>query len=1178
MPENNSFNNTTGISYSDYETINDIRNRLLDTILIWIVVLGAPVMFFIFMHHLSVGGLPIILSYFIVYLACATALFLHKYISYKSKTLIIFFCTVIVGIISIFKWGLIGMGIPFFIFSSILITLFLGMRSGIIITVTNLITISISAILFHMELLHYDFSLNEYALALPSWITAGSAYIFFTTVLFFSLGRMYYFMNSTIEKLKTQTFELQNVKENLEKEIQGRKQAEKALQESEENFQIILESLPGSVFIHDLEGKNLIVNDEACRVMGYSREELLDKTVQEAESEPFDMDNARKRWQQLVETGESIAFETKTRRSDGLIYNLEVRLKSIILQGQPVILVIAFDITERKQAETALRESEETFRTVLENLPGCVSVHDLEGRHLMVNEETCTVNGYTREELLNMNIAETAHPDFHLNDAKQMWQRIESGKSFTFDTLTRRKDGSLYDSEVHLTKIMLGGQAVILSLVFDITERKKTEENLARLSELERMISGISSGFVGMVHDEIDTYINEALASIGKKTGVDHAYLALIHPDGGAVDNINEWCADNTVPQLDNLKNIHPDKDFPWFSEQIRSKDIVHIPNVEKLPSEAHLEKSHFRNRGIKSIIALVLRQGENLIGLMGFDAVHEKKIWSDDEIVVLRIIGETFSSAIQRKHVEEEQEKLQVQLATAVDLAHLGPWELDIEDRIFILNEHFYRIYHTTAEEMGGYTMTSEEYARRFVHPDDIHLIEENLKRAFEPEAPVFNRDEHRMFYADGTLGYVMVQMSLVKNSKGIPVKAYGVNQDITEWKSAQEKLRESEEKLARSKKMESLGLLAGGVAHDLNNVLSGIVSYPELLLMDLPEDSKIRKPIETIQKSGEKAVAIVQDLLTIARGAVTIKEPLNLNDIIDEYLSSPEFIKLKVYHSSININTDLYPDLFNIRGSQIHIKKVIMNLVSNASEAIEGKGVVTISTSNIYLDKPISRYEDVKTGEYIVLSVSDNGPGIAPNNLERIFEPFFTKKVMGVSGTGLGLTVVWNIVQDHSGYIDVISNESGTKFDLYFPITRDELLDKTTHVMLEEIKGRGEDILVIDDVENQREISCKMLDILGYRYVPVVSGEEAIAYLKENRVNLILLDMIMEPGISGRETYEQIVKIHPKQKAVIVSGFSQTEDVVAIQKLGAGQYIKKPFTLTELGTAIKEELKKGN
>jgi len=398
----------------------------------------------------------------------------------------------------------------------------------------------------------------------------------------------------------------------------------------------------------------------------------------------------------------------------------------------------------------------------------------------------------------------------------------------------------------------------------------------------------------------------------------------------------------------------------------------------------------------------------------------------------------------------------------------------------------------------------------------------------------------------------------------------------DVTKRKWAEKTLRESEEKLARSKKMESLGLLAGGVAHDLNNVLSGIVSYPELILMDLPEDSKFRKPIETLQESGHRAAAIVQDLLTVARGVATTKEVLNLNDQVCDYLHSPEFNKLEQFQPTVTIKTNLDRDLFNIAGSHVHIRKVVMNLVSNASEAIEGSGNVTISTVNCYVDRPLKGYADVSIGEYAILSVSDDGSGISSDDLERIFEPFYTKKIMGRSGTGLGLAVVWNVVQDHKGYIDVVTGENGTTFELYFPITRDEISDKTLSIPIKDYKGKGETILVVDDLESQREIYCKMLDKLGYKTKVVSSGEEAVEYLKENTVDLILLDMIMDPGINGRETYERIIKIHPKQKAIIVSGFALTDEVKEAQKLGVGQYIKKPITFEKIGLAVKEELKK--
>ncbi|MFO7559402.1 MAG: response regulator [Desulfobacterales bacterium] len=246
------------------------------------------------------------------------------------------------------------------------------------------------------------------------------------------------------------------------------------------------------------------------------------------------------------------------------------------------------------------------------------------------------------------------------------------------------------------------------------------------------------------------------------------------------------------------------------------------------------------------------------------------------------------------------------------------------------------------------------------------------------------------------------------------------------------------------------------------------------------------------------------------------------------------------------------------------------------NASEAVERGGNVFISTMNRYLDKPIRGYDDINIGEYVVISVSDDGPGISSSDLERMFEPFYTKKVMGRSGTGIGLTVVWNTVQDHKGYIDVASDEDGTIFQLYFPITRDELLAEDLPRTIKDYKGDGETILIIDDVESQIEITCTMLDRLGYKTKAFSSGEEAVEYLKEHTVDLVLLDMIMDPGINGRETYERIIKIHPNQKAIIVSGFSETDEVKETIKLGAGQYVKKPITLEKIGLAVKQELLK--
>jgi PAS domain S-box-containing protein len=462
-------------------------------------------------------------------------------------------------------------------------------------------------------------------------------------------------------------------------------------------------------------------------------------------------------------------------------------------------------------------------------------------------------------------------------------------------------------------------------------------------------------------------------------------------------------------------------------------------------------------------------------------------------------------------------------------------------------------------------------------VHPDDLERVAKEVEvYSGDKTRTGFFHEPYRVITKDGKVKWLDDRTYIRRDDEG-NVKHYeGIVVDITDSMQAAEALRANEEKLARSKKMESLGLLAGGVAHDLNNVLSGLVSYPDLLLMQMAENDQFRKAIQTIKESGDRAAAIVQDLLTVARGVATTNEPMNLNDLIDGYIDSPEFNRLKEFHPRVSIKTNLDVNLLNISGSHTHIRKAVMNLVSNAAESINDNGNVAISTVNRYLDKPLKGYDHILAGEYAVMSVSDSGSGISSDDIERIFEPFYTKKIMGRSGTGLGLAVVWNVVQDHKGYIDVTSNKNGTTFELFFPITREKISRNELAIPLKDLKACGEKILVIDDVKSQRDISCQILETFGYKTSAVSSGEEAVEYLKKNSVDLILLDMIMDPGINGRETYDRIIKIHPGQKAIIVSGFAETEDVKETQKLGAGKFIKKPLTIEQIGLAVKEELEK--
>lgn len=453
-------------------------------------------------------------------------------------------------------------------------------------------------------------------------------------------------------------------------------------------------------------------------------------------------------------------------------------------------------------------------------------------------------------------------------------------------------------------------------------------------------------------------------------------------------------------------------------------------------------------------------------------------------------------------------------------------------------------------------------------ISSEDHNRVKHRIQARMEGKKLSSERNTYTSVRKDGSFLRSEISTSLV-TFEGRPV-VQGVIRDVTE----QERL---EWQLNQSKKMEAIGLLAAGVAHDLNNVLSGVVSYPDMLLMDLPEDSPLRKPIQTIHSSGQKAVEIVQDLLTLARRGVSNKSILNLNVVVSDYLKSPEHEKLISHHSNISVETILDKRILNIEGSSTQLIKMIMNLVSNAAEAQPTGGKITISTRNQYVDTPIQGYEEIKEGDYVVLEIMDTGFGIAEADLNRIFEPFYTKKVMGRSGSGLGMAVVWGTIHDHEGYIDIKSTEGvGTTFSLFFQVTLDNIIKKKEFIPVEEYMGQNETVLVIDDVQEQREIAATILGKLNYLVTTVSSGEDAVEYMKNNLADILILDMIMEPGIDGLETYRRIKMLHPDQKAIIASGYSETERVKSAQILGAGEYIKKPYTLEKIGIAVKNALEK--
>lgn len=252
-------------------------------------------------------------------------------------------------------------------------------------------------------------------------------------------------------------------------------------------------------------------------------------------------------------------------------------------------------------------------------------------------------------------------------------------------------------------------------------------------------------------------------------------------------------------------------------------------------------------------------------------------------------------------------------------------------------------------------------------------------------------------------------------------------------------------------------------------------------------------------------------------------------------------------------------------------------MNLINNSAEAIDGSGRIIIKLFSTYVDQPFGYYDTVLEGDYLCLSVKDDGEGMSEDSLSHIFEPFYSNKKLGRSGTGLGMAIVWNAIKDHNGYVDIQSQPGeGTIVSLYFPITK--TLEYSDHMTpLEncaDLNGSGQHVLVVDDIESQRELACSILERLNYNCGAVESGQKVLPYLGEHKTDLILLDMVMEPGFDGLETCSRIFSKHPDMPVILTSGYAESEKVRASLKLGAQKYIKKPYSIVSLGSALKEIL----
>lgn len=524
-------------------------------------------------------------------------------------------------------------------------------------------------------------------------------------------------------------------------------------------------------------------------------------------------------------------------------------------------------------------------------------------------------------------------------------------------------------------------------------------------------------------------------------------------------------------------------------------------------------------------------------------------------------LLIKTIDKALQHNKLESE---LQVS-EQRFEILSEAAWEgilIHENDTIIEANSQFLHMFgYTNGELLQGIPLSN------IFAPSSRQLASQFAEREMIGSYEVSGRRK------DGTLFFIEIKSCPITYLNKL--RRVCVIRDISERVRAEEERLGFQKKLAKASKLNALGLMAGSVAHDLNNILSGIVSYPDLLLMQMSETDIYYEQIKKIQSAGKRAAAVVSDLVAIARNGVSPKTVENINDIVLDHLSSLEHGERLANFPNAVIHTKLHKNLHNTCCSPQHLHKILLNLIGNALEVLEEKGIVHISTDNCKFSHPLAIDKaGAQDSDYIKLTISDNGPGIKQEDTEFIFDPFYTTKVMGKSGTGLGLSIVWNIVQDHNGWIEIKDNKPGAIFDIYLPATHDSACPLQKFHTVDSLRGNGETILLIDDQFEQNEIIGKALQKMGYVTYSVTSGEEGIAFIESQPVDLVLLDMMMGDGLNGRETFEKILTIHPHQKAIVISGYAKSDEILKVRKLGVSDFIEKPVTISKIGLAIRQSL----
>ncbi|MCH7818116.1 MAG: PAS domain S-box protein [Candidatus Marinimicrobia bacterium] len=776
------------------------------------------------------------------------------------------------------------------------------------------------------------------------------------------------------------------------------------------------------------------------------------------------------------------------------------------------LILSLIDVSDRVNAEKAVLESEKKYKTFFEDSKDAIYLTSVDGTIEDANNAFLKLFGYDKNEIIANNVKSLySNP----TDREKFLQIIES-------------EGSVLDYELTLKK------------------RDGTEIQCLVTSSAKRDDDNNIIGYQGIIRDMSESIKADAELKKLSNAVEQAAEMILIADNNGIIQYVNP--------------------EFELITGYKKDEVIGKTPRI--LKSNKHPEE-FYRNMwdmmlGGDTFRGLIINKKKN------GEIYYEEKIISplkDDEGKITHFVsnGRDITKRINAEKKIKEQRKF---LRQVLDINPNIIFAKDKEGRYTLANQATANLFNTTIKDLIGkkYSELNPNSSETEEDLKNDQLMFETLEESINPENHVTDINGIKHIY------HTIKRPVIDEHGKATHI--LGISMDITEQKKAEEEKINLERKLERARRMESLGILAGGVAHDLNNILGPILGYPDLILATLPPDNPIRSDLEMIKTAAEKASDVVQDLLTLARRGRYDMKPLNVNEMIKEYFLSPTFKSNKARYPDVSYKLELDENVKFIKGSNPHLSKTIMNLVINAFESMTHGGNMTLRTFSESLETRTLIFGNLPKGNYTIIDVKDTGFGIEEEDLPHIFEPFYTRKEMGRSGSGLGLSVVFGVIQDHNGYLDVSTEIGvGSTFSIYLPSIENHQISNNN---IEKNLNGSESILVVDDIEEQRNLAARLLSSLGYKTDTAENGTQAIKMLKNKQYDLIVLDMIMEDNFDGLDTFKEIIKIRPDQKTIIVSGFAETERVKEARNLGVGSYIRKPYSIKKIGTAIRAMLEK--